>query len=265
MFTSTDHTWVICAYRESPYLAACIKSLKAQTVQSSILMVTSTPCQYISTFASIYNIPLYVNPGEGGIGPDWNFGLSMAKTPLITIAHQDDIYESTYTEELLLSLSKAKSPIMYFTDYGELREEHRVTENRLLRIKRLMLLPVRLFPGWKFARRLSLSCGNPICCPSVTYMKEVMRDSPFGTRFKSNLDWEQAEHLSRRKGRFIYNRKILMFHRIHEASATSALIADQQRTREDFEMMSQFWPKWLARRLSGAYQAAQHSNGFTQT
>ena len=38
-----DHTFAICAYKESPYLEECIKSLKNQTIKSNILIATSTP------------------------------------------------------------------------------------------------------------------------------------------------------------------------------------------------------------------------------
>ena len=42
-----DHTFVICAYKESKYLEELIKSLKAQTVKSNVIMSTSTPNEYI--------------------------------------------------------------------------------------------------------------------------------------------------------------------------------------------------------------------------
>ena len=62
-----DHSFVICAYKESPYLEECIKSLTAQTEKSVVLMVTSTPNSYISDLAKKYAIPLYINEGEKGI------------------------------------------------------------------------------------------------------------------------------------------------------------------------------------------------------
>ena len=37
-----NHTFVICAYKESKYLEECIKSLINQTVKSNIIMTTST-------------------------------------------------------------------------------------------------------------------------------------------------------------------------------------------------------------------------------
>ena len=52
-----DHTFAICAYKESPYLEECIKSLKNQTIKSNILIATSTPNDYIKGIADKYAIP----------------------------------------------------------------------------------------------------------------------------------------------------------------------------------------------------------------
>ena len=57
-------------------------------------MATSTPNEWIQGLAEKYEIPLYINTGEGGIAQDWNFAYRQAKTDYITIAHQDDIYLS---------------------------------------------------------------------------------------------------------------------------------------------------------------------------
>lgn len=117
------HTFVICAYKKSPYLEECILSLKEQTVQSLIIMVTSTPNDYIRGFAERYSIPLYINKGVGGITQDWNFGYSQVETPYLTIAHQDDIYLKDYTAHLLEAFEKSKKPLIFFSDYAELREK----------------------------------------------------------------------------------------------------------------------------------------------
>ncbi len=45
------HTFVVCAYKESKYLEECIMSLVNQEVKSHIIMVTSTPNEYISSMA----------------------------------------------------------------------------------------------------------------------------------------------------------------------------------------------------------------------
>ena len=50
-FTARDHTFVICAYKESKYLKNCIRSLENQTVKSHILIATSTGNAYIRGLA----------------------------------------------------------------------------------------------------------------------------------------------------------------------------------------------------------------------
>ena len=86
-----NHTFAICAYKESEYLEECICSLLAQTVKTNIIIATSTPNAYISGLAQKYEIPLYINEGESGITQDWNFALSKVTTKYATIAHQDDL------------------------------------------------------------------------------------------------------------------------------------------------------------------------------
>ena len=262
MFSEKDHTWLVCAYRESPYLEECIRSLLEQTVQTKILICTSTPNEHIDQVAEKYGLMVMVRDGVPGIGSDWNFALQCGETELLTIAHQDDIYEKEYAEEMLAGMNRHRNPILFASNYAELRNGQKVTKNRLLRIKHLLILPVRLFPGRRFARRLSLAFGCALCCPSITYRKSVMKDYVFSSDFKCDLDWDMEERLSRRKGSFVYSPKPLMCHRIHEASTTTELIGDRIRTAEDYEIMRRFWPAWIAGRLSRVYATSEKSNSI---
>lgn len=85
-----SHTFAVCAYQDSPYLEACLKSLKRQSVQTDIILCTSTPSKYIQGMAELFNLPLYVREGKSDIRDDWNFAYQMADSRLVTIAHQDD-------------------------------------------------------------------------------------------------------------------------------------------------------------------------------
>ena len=59
-YQNTDHTFAVCAYKESPYLESCIKSLVNQKVKSNIIVCTSTPCEFIENMAKKYDLPYYV-------------------------------------------------------------------------------------------------------------------------------------------------------------------------------------------------------------
>lgn len=257
-----EHTFVVCAYRESSYLEECIKSLLAQTVQSNIIVVTSTPNPHIESVTKKYGLPCIVNSGEHGIAQDWNFGYGQAKTRYVTIAHQDDYYEAAYLETALRLIGKAKKPLIFFCDYGEIRNGKKVLESRFLKIKRLMLSPLR-FAGLqknRWVRRRILSLGNPICCPSVTYCVDNLPKPIFEVGYKSNVDWQALEKISRRKGSFLYVPLPLVFHRIHRESTTSELIEDNQRWVEDYEMFRRFWPAAIADWIIKFYRKSENSN-----
>ena len=272
-FSPKDHTWALCAYGESPYLEECIQSLKAQTKESRIIISTSTPGEYIDGIAEKYGIPVYSHEG-GGIGRDWNAAYDLAETALVTIAHQDDLYEPEYTEEMLKEVNRSREPILFFSDYDELRviegrageddpQIVRVHENKNLKIKRVMLTPLkgRMFRNSRVVRRRILSIGSAICCPSVTYVKAKTGDTIFSTEMKVSLDWDQWEKQSRKKGAFVYSPKVLMLHRVHEGSETTRLIADRTRGKEDLEMFERFWPKGIAKQLEKRYAKSEESNG----
>ena len=110
------HTFAICAYKESPYLEACIRSLKGQTVPSEIICTTSTPSLYLSELMEKYHIPLYVREGESDIQADWNFAIEKAKGTFVTIAHQDDLYGRRYVEELKKSFRRWPDMTLFMTD-----------------------------------------------------------------------------------------------------------------------------------------------------
>ena len=193
------HTFVICAYKESAYLEECVKSLKEQKKESNIIMVTSTPNDYIKNICEKYDVELKINHGQGGIVQDWNFGYNQARTPYVTIAHQDDLYFSDYSIRAVRKLEESKHPLIYFSDYCEIRNGEKVRNNGLLKTKRMLLSPLKIKRCQKsrFLRRRILSLGNGICCPSVTFAKENLPNPVFRVHFRSNEDWEAWERLSR--------------------------------------------------------------------
>lgn len=257
-----SHTFVICAYKESLYLEECILSLKQQSEKSEIIMVTSTPNLFIQRLAEKYAIPLFINEGERGITQDWNFGLKHIKTEFATIAHQDDIYEESYTEQIRKAMQQSRHPLIAFTDYFELRNGEKIYDTQMLKIKRFMLLPMRVkaFRGSKFVRRRVLSMGDPICCPAVTFDLRNIAQPVFSHGFRSCEDWEAWEKLSRLKGDFIYVAKPLMCHRIHEESTTTAILNDNARVHENYIMYCKFWPRWMAKMINHFYTKSEKSN-----
>jgi glycosyltransferase involved in cell wall biosynthesis len=255
-----NHTFVICAYKESKYLEECVKSVMNQTVKSNIIMATSTPNEYIKQIADKYEIPVFVNTGEKGIGQDWNFAISCTKTDYATIAHQDDIYKSNYLEEIVNNLEKGKDFVIAFSDYREIKNGVEIEITCNLKIKKVLLFPLRFFGNSKFMRRRCLSLGSSICCPSVTVNTKVTGKAPYKTELKCDLDWDTWDKMSHYKEGFLYIPKELMCHRIHEDSETSNLIEDNTRLEEDLMMLERYWPKPIAKFIMKFYKKAIKTN-----
>lgn len=151
-----NHTFAVCAYKESKYLEECIKSLKKQTVKSNIIISTSTPNEHIENLAKKYNLQMYINEGKTGIGQDWNYAVSVCKTDYVTVAHQDDIYSEDYLENIQKVCQKYDDIVMAFTDYGELRNQKYVTSTTMLKIKKIMLMPLRVLKKFKRNKKISI-------------------------------------------------------------------------------------------------------------
>lgn len=259
---SKFHTFIVCAYKESPYLEKCVCSLLNQSIKSTIMIATSTDNIYIRNIADKYKIPLHISSEPSNIATDWNFAYGLAKTKYVTLAHQDDIYDVDYVEEFREYVKQHKDILIYFSNYYEIKNDKKIYDGRNLKIKKILLKPLKVFKYNKFVRRRVLAFGNPICCPAVTYDKENLPKNLFKKGLKSNIDWETWENISKLHGAFLYNEKQLMGHRVHENSTTTEIIESNQRTIEDLELLKKFWPVPIAKLINKFYKKAEDSNSI---
>lgn len=257
-----DHTFVICAYKETPYLLDCICSLLKQSVKTNIIICTSTPNAFIKDLAEAYNIPLFVNSGASGLASDWNYAASCVQSKIYTLCHQDDYYFEKYAQKILEKANKKNDFIISYTKYMEDKEGVLEKKNTNLRIKNIMNFPLKfsVFTNSVWIRRRILSLGNPICCPAVTFNKEKVEKGIFDASYKNAADWDAWERLSRQKGAFLYCTDYLMAHRIHEESTTTLNIQDNTRAKEDIQMFERFWPKGISKLLAKIFGLSEKNN-----
>ena len=255
------HTFVVLAYKESNYLEDCIKSVLHQSYKTNVVIATTTENKFISDLANKYNIKVIVGK-HTNIGGDFDFAKNCVDTKLVTIAHQDDVYDYDYAKTVVEEYNKHNDATIIFTDYYEIKSNQKVCKNTNLRIKRLLLSPLKIkgLSGRKFIKRLSIRFGNAICCPAVTFVNDNCPKSVFEADYKANIDWVAWEKLSKFKGKFIYNKHCLMGHRISQETTTTDIINQGIRTKEDYELLCKFWPKWLAKFINKFYKKAEKSN-----
>lgn len=260
--TYQQHSFVIPAYGDSPHLEACLQSLVSQRSRSRIVIATPTPSDAMSTLAKAYDAELCINRAKHGIGADWNFALSCAKTPWVTLAHQDDIYGPDFASSTMDAALGSSGALLVFTDYEELVGTTVRRDTALLRIKRV-LLELGFLGGQsarlRFFKTNVLRFGCAIPCPSVT-LNVAATGIRFREDLKIDLDWAAWLHLARTRGTFLYVRKCLMQHRVHEESETSAGIAGGARANEDRAVLREMWPGPIADMIAATYGIAYRSN-----
>ena len=219
------HTFAVCAYKDSPYLEECLRSVTSQTVKSEVICCTSTPSSYIRELTARYQVPLYVRDGASNIREDWMFAYGKAQGRFVTIAHQDDRYRSDYAEKLL---------------------------------KEILRLPLRFhfLADRTWIKRSSVWFGNSICCPSCTYNKEQIGDDMLHSEYDFALDWDNLYELAGKKGRFICSEKPLIAYRVHAAATTKACIEDNRRPADEMAMFRKMWPDWMVKILMHFYRKA---------
>ncbi len=270
------HTFAICAYQDSPYLEACIRSAMGQSRPAKVILCTSTPSPYLERLAKAYRIPMFVREGEPGIGRDWNFAYRMADSRYVTIAHQDDLYGRDYVRELERAVSRYPDMCLFATAYVTVKNRTLARGERLEWVKRLLRLPLS-FPKLNhipLVKKAALSFGNSICCPTCAYRKEegeAGKDSTDSTDNTDNtqpvfseslrfvLDWEHLICLAEGEGRFICAEKPLVYHRLHPEAATNACMKGRLRLEEEEAMFSRLWPGPVVKGLMKYYQKAYDS------
>jgi glycosyltransferase involved in cell wall biosynthesis len=257
-----DHSFLVPAYGDSPYLRACLESLRLQTRRSPILISSSTPFEGLGSVAQEYGAELFIHGPNVSMANDWNVGLSRVGSEWVTIAHQDDRYAPTYVEAMMTAIEQSREPLMAFSDYVEEVSGSIRTGTLLLRIKKALLqigFLGRTEVGSTWSKMNAIRFGNAIPCPAVTFRTRG-NEPHFADGFHVNMDWDAWIRKAHQSGSFVWVREPLMIHRIHRDSGTSEGIQAGHRAREDFEMLCRLWPRPIARVIASTYLVAYASN-----
>lgn len=201
------------------------------------------------------SVELYENKYGKGIGADWNFALHSTKSAWVTLAHQDDIYYPDFASEVKKAIATHPDASIIFTDYDEIKDGNIISGSGLVRLKRILLElgfwgRNRITSKWAKTNCIRFACAIP--CPAVT----IRRDAGFrfDENLKVNLDWDAWLRLAQQEGAFVWIRKPLMAHRIHDEQESSSAIRTGVRKQEDLLMLKRLWPSFLAHLIEKTYR-----------
>jgi hypothetical protein len=252
------HQFVVLAYGESPYLGACLESVAANAGDSRVLVATSTPSAFVDAAAARHGFPVLACAGGRGIAHDWNFALESATEPLVTLAHQDDIYAPAFALATRQLVRDTPDACLAFTGYGEIDPDGAVLpDGRVMQVKRLIqhvALGPREVARERWRRRALLALGSAIPCPSVSINRAVVPRFRFSSAFQINLDWDGWWRLHDTGHPFVRSARVLMWHRIHPEAETTRGKGDGRRREEDGRMFRRIWPWPASQVLSSIYK-----------
>lgn len=253
------HTFAVCAYKESEHLESCIQSLLNQTIRSKIYISTSTPNAHIYSLAKKYNLQVFETNEPSDIQNDWNKAVSFASTPLVTVAHQDDLYDEDYAKTIVSLYNKNPNSVMFFTDYLPIKQGKIGKRDLNSKIRRVLRIPLKFdfLSKYRIFKVASLSLGNSICCPSVTYNLDCIPSKTiFTSELKFALDWDTFLKFARTKYSFGYIDKPLVYYRVYDGATTKSFIVNHTREIEDEYMFNQIWPSFLSKLIMKFYKYA---------
>ncbi|MDD3885458.1 MAG: glycosyltransferase family A protein [Victivallaceae bacterium] len=258
------HTFVISAWQESPYIEATLKSLLAQEYHSKVIIATSSPNEFLESLSRRYGVKYVVNPHErlAGSAVNWSFAYAQAETKYVTLAHQDDFYKPDYSKRMLSVAERVPDNLISFCSCAHYRNERIKRMQPLLLVKDVLLLPYYLKHAIasKRARRVMLSLGDPICCPTVMFNRERCGEFKFDPAIKVGLDWDAWLRLCDYDGSFVFCPATLLIRRMHQASGTVATYLSGDRDIDDLAFFRRFWPKPVASVIASLYRFARYFN-----
>jgi cellulose synthase/poly-beta-1,6-N-acetylglucosamine synthase-like glycosyltransferase len=250
--------FVVLAFGESPFLAGCLESLRAQWLPSAVVIVTSTPSDFIAAVAREANVEVIVNPERKTIAADWNFALGVADHRYATLAHQDDAYAPDFVAQTLAAFAGDSVGVLCFTGYQEIDEAGRAKSSKISRVKHLIEMVTlgrsRAVSGPRL--RAYLSFGNPLPCSSVTFDTKKLRGFRFSSEYASNLDWDAWWRLMEDGATFLRTPDRLVGRRHNILTATAGLKRDGTRAAEDLIMFRRAWPRPIADAIATVYRWA---------
>ena len=234
------HTFVILAYQESDDLCECIKSVLKQSVKSNVLIATSTPNDYIMDIASTYSLGVMVNEMDSNKGSDYNFALNTIDSELITIAHQDDLYDRNYTKEILKKYKEIKDATIIFTDNYQIIGDKKVLKNRILRKAHYYLFPLKykFLQDKKFFKIRSIKKEKYICTSSITFVRKNIKDNLFPANLLYDNDWQGLVDLAKENSKFVFLDKKLVGYRIDNK------VFNRDKLDEDEDILKQNYSDW---------------------
>lgn len=235
-------TVAIPAFNGARFLARTIESVLAQSERDFTLLVlddrsTDKSVEVARSFRDS-RVRVVENEVRRGIPGNWNAAVALAATPLLVIAHQDDVYDPRYLETAARLLDAHPRAFAAHTRALDVDEHGRPLGSAASRYKD------RFWPDDEPAERdphdelRMLHNGNYVIAPSVMFrMSAVNAIGAFDESYRFVPDWEYWFRGLLAGYTLVGTHARLVQWRRHEESATREAEATLRRYDEEIELL----------------------------
>jgi glycosyltransferase involved in cell wall biosynthesis len=256
-------TFVIPFFRGLDHLDAAIRSVRAQTVGAwrALVIDDAGPEPESSARVAAFADPRIEhrrNPENLGLAGNWNLGLELASTDLVTILHADDELEPGYAAAVLAGharhpeaaavytqvtvIGTGGHPVFSFPDYAKRFVERRGEGDAVV-------------AGEAGLDRLMH--GQFIFCPSLCYRRSRVGAAPFDGRWRQVLDLDLLADLLLRDEQLVGVPERVYRYRRHGSSLTAQQTESLLRFEEELAIFDEIATRAQERGWSRAARTAE--------
>ncbi len=237
-------TVVIPVFNGARFLRRTIESLLAQTHGNFTIVVlddvsTDDSVEIARSFRD-ERLSVVRNDQRRGLSGNWNAAFALTTTPLLVIAHQDDLYDPRHLEAAAQLLETHPRAFIAHTRATYIDENDRPVNNAASRYKDRFWPADEPYERSPEKELRMLQQGNYIICPSVMYRMSAVADiGRFDERYHFVPDWDYWFRGLAKGFTVVGTHERLLRWRRHEQSATKQEEMTLRRYDEELELLEQ--------------------------
>ena len=239
-------TFVLPCYQSNLRFVA--KAIDSVLVQSNndwrLIVVDGNQSKDIKLYQLVKSYPSdkvsYIkNPSTSpSIANNWNYGLSLSTTDLVTLLHDDDFLAPRYVEKMLGLSEKFPESSCYFSDVHLVNELDDLTVTFADTVKRWLTPNSDLIHLEGDKGLAGLLAGCFIFCPTLCYRKSAIPRMPYSNKWKMVLDFQFYYDILISGGVITGTSEKLYHYRRHQQNQTLLMTNDMTRFSEEVSFYS---------------------------
>lgn len=237
-------TVAVPIYNGAQFLRETLRSLLDQTLEGvKIICVDDHSADESATIAREAGVTVVSNERRLGMAANWNRALALVDSPYFVIAHQDDIYEREFLEQLLLLIEEHPKAFIAHARGRYVDEQGLAIDTPASRYKETLWPRGATYERGGPEELHALIRGNYIICPAVMFRSEAVRlIGPFSSRYDFVTDWDYWIRGVAAGYTVTGTARRLMRWRRHRATSTATHTVSFRRFEEERMLLEEVGP-----------------------